>query len=420
MNRFTSIWGTMTRTVLSGVAPVALALTTLSAQAADEATVQRGEYLARAADCVACHLDENGGKPFAGGRGFKLPFGMLYSPNITPDKETGIGTWSDDDFVSAMQEGVGKDGKHYYPAFPYTSYTLMSREDILAIKAYLFSLEPIRQPNKENDISFPFNQRWGMMFWNMMFNPNERFEPDPSQSAEWNRGAYLVEGAGHCGECHTPRNIFQARDSSRNLGGAVIQGWKAYNISGDQKTGIGAWPDEALASYLSTGHAEGYGVAAGPMAEAVNHSLRFLTPEDIRAMVVYLKSVPSQPYGLMRPEPKALSSDTPAKGNNPLGQKVFANACVSCHLWDGSGRQSTFAALSGLRTVNDPEATNLVQVLLGGDKLENPHGDHFMPGFARGYSNQELAAVTNFVLEHFGHAQGEMTAEEIEKRRHPE
>ena len=242
------------------------------------------------------------------------------------------------------------------PAFPYTSYTLMPREDILAIKAYLFSLEPVNQPNRENDIGFPFNQRWGIALWNLLFLDDERFEPDPQQSAQWNRGAYLVEGPGHCGECHTPRNFMQAKQSSKALGGATIQGWAAWNITGDEQSGIGGWPDDALAAYLATGVAPGYGVAGGPMAEVVNHSLRHLTSEDIQAMVVYLKSVPAQPADVKRPEARSLANQPPAESEHPLGQKLFADACASCHQWDGSGRQSDYAALRGLRTLSDPQA----------------------------------------------------------------
>ncbi|WP_106476434.1 c-type cytochrome [Phytohalomonas tamaricis] len=394
----------------------AAAVLPAQAQDAEQSQIERGEYLARAGDCVACHITE-GGKPFAGGLAFELPFGTLYSPNITPDKETGIGDWSDDDFVNAMQKGVGKDGKHYYPAFPYTSYTLMPREDILAIKAYLFSLEPVHQPNRDNDIGFPFNQRWGMMFWNWMFNDNERFKPDPEQSAEWNRGAYLVEGLGHCGECHTPRNLFQARDSSKALAGAEIQGWKAWNITSDDEHGIGAWPDEALASYLSAGHAEGYGVAGGPMAEVVNHSLRFLTPEDINAMVVYLKSVEPQSEGIKRPPLKQLEASVPQQTDHPLGRKLFADTCVSCHSWDGNGRQTPYAALKGLRTVHDPEALNLIQILLDGDALHTANGNYVMPSFGEAYSNEELAELSNFVLEHFGEVEGQLDAKTVEERR---
>ncbi|MHB0777544.1 c-type cytochrome [Halomonas sp. WWR20] len=381
-----------------------------------QSLIERGEYLTRAADCLACHVTEEG-KPYAGGVAFELPFGTLYSPNITPDEETGIGTWSDDDFVNAMQKGVGKDGKHYYPAFPYTSYTLMSRDEILAIKAYLFSLEPIHQPNRENDIGFPFNQRWGMMFWNWLFNDDERFEPDPAQSDEWNRGAYLVQGPGHCGECHTPRNLFQATDDAKALAGTTIQGWRAWNITGDPESGIGAWPDEALAAYLATGHAEGYGLAGGPMAEAVNHSLRHLSESDIQAIVTYLKSVPAQPSDVTRPPERELASGVPADTAHPLGLKVFADACASCHLWDGSGRQGPYAALRGLRTVNDPQGTNLVRILIEGGELHTEQGEASMPSFDEGYSDEELAAVSNFVLSHFGSVEGKLDAETLAERR---
>ncbi len=385
------------------------------AQPADTELIRRGEYLARAADCIACHVTE-GGKPYAGGLPIKMPFGTLYSTNITPDKETGIGDWSDDDFVRAMQKGVGKDGKHYYPAFPYTSYTLMPREDILAIKAYLFSLEPVNQPNRENDIGFPFNQRWGMALWNFFFLDDERFEPDPEQSPEWNRGAYLVEGPGHCGECHTPRNLFQAR-SSKNLAGSTIQGWNAWNITGDEQSGIGGWPDDALERYLATGLAEGYSVAGGPMAEVVNHSLRHLTSEDIRAMAVYLRSVPAQEAKVKRPPPRELAAEAPTQTPQPLGQKLFADACVSCHLWDGSGRQSPYASLRGLRTIHDPEGLNLVQIILQGDVLHGPDGDHAMPAFDRHFTDPEVAAISNFVLNHFGGLDATLNEQQIRERR---
>ena len=406
------------RRSLRGLLGAALAMTAAGApaQETDPALIARGEYLTRAADCLACHITE-GGKPYAGGLPVKMPFGTLYSTNITPDKETGIGNWSDDEFVEAMQQGVGPDGKHYYPAFPYTSYTLMPREDILAIKAYLFSLEPVAQPNRENDIGFPFNQRWGIALWNLLFLDDERFEPDAGQSEQWNRGAYLVEGPGHCGECHTPRHLLQARSGSRALGGATIQGWAAWNITGDEQSGIGNWPDEALASYLATGVAPGYGVAGGPMAEVVNHSLRHLTAEDIQAMVVYLKSVPGQPAEVKRPENKALANEPPADSRHPLGQKLFADACASCHQWDGSGRQSDYASLRGLRTLNDPQGLNLVQVILNGDALHGPSGHHLMPAFSRHFNDREVSALSNFMLAHFGSQPGDLTPEAIAERR---
>jgi mono/diheme cytochrome c family protein len=216
--------------------------------------------------------------------------GTLYSTNITPDAETGIGNWSDDEFVRALHEGVGKGGKHLYPAFPYTSYALMTRSDVLAIKAYLFSLKPIKYTPPPNTISFPFNQRYLMLFWNALFKPAHRFQPNTDQSADWNRGAYLVEALGHCGDCHTSRNILFGLNNHRKFAGATLQGWKAYNITPDPAWGIGSWSGEQLQGYLSGGHADGRGSAGGPMAEVVDNSLNFLSDTDILAMVTYIKS----------------------------------------------------------------------------------------------------------------------------------
>jgi mono/diheme cytochrome c family protein len=256
--------------------------------------VQRGEYLAKAADCVACHT-AHGGKPFAGGLPFKLPFGTMYATNITADRETGIGDWSDDDFVNALQKGVGKGGKHLYPSMPYTSYTGLSRDDALAIKAYLFSLPPVRQANRPNSLAFPFNIRWSMTFWNLVFLKDKRFTPDPALSAQENRGAYLATALGHCGECHTPRNIGFAMKAHHALAGAELQGWRAWNLTADKTYGVGDWSDAQLNSYLSIGRADGRGAAAGPMGEAIENSLQYLTPEDTAALVAYLRSTWPRP-----------------------------------------------------------------------------------------------------------------------------
>jgi len=187
--------------------------------------VARGEYITRAADCFACHTVP-GGKPFAGGRAFTLPFGVLYSPNITPDQSTGIAGYSDDDWVRLLHDGVGRDGKYLYPAMPYTSYTQMTREDALAVKAYLMSLPPVPAKVPDNQIRFPFNQRWGIFFWNFLNNPDRRFQTDDSKSAEYNRGGYLVDALGHCGECHTPRNFMMGLKDSKKLAGAAVEGWQ--------------------------------------------------------------------------------------------------------------------------------------------------------------------------------------------------
>jgi mono/diheme cytochrome c family protein len=385
--------------------------------------VARGEYLTRAADCVACHTAP-GGKPFAGGMAFPLPFGSLYSTNITPDKDTGIGAWSDEDFVKALHEGVGRDGKHLYPAFPYTSYTLMTRSDVLAVKAYLFSLKPVRNRPPASDISFPFNQRYLIWFWNGLFSPGQRFQPNTGQTPEWNRGAYLVEALGHCGECHTPRNLLYGLSPGRKFAGAIINGWKAYNITSDPAWGIGAWSDAQLTDYLSSGHAEGRSSAAGPMGEAVENSLRFLGEDDIRAMTAYLKSVPAirDSAGLAAvPTPPAQVHAANAAGSDGSGQslglRVFEGACASCHNFDGSGAVSVYASLAGNRTVNDAAAVNATQAILQGARLRTAHGEVFMSAFGTAYSDAEIAAVLNYVTGRFGANTSAIKPDEVAKRR---
>ncbi|MDF2116578.1 cytochrome c [Roseiarcaceae bacterium H3SJ34-1] len=376
--------------------------------------VKRGEYLARAADCLPCHT-QGKATPYSGGRPFELPFGTIYSANITPDRDTGIGSYSDDEFVSALQSGVGRGGKHLYPAMPYTSYTLLSRDDILAIKAYLFSLTPARAQAPENTLMFPFNQRWGMIAWNLAFHRDARWAPDASKSAEWNRGGYLVEGLGHCGECHTPRTLAQNVDKSQALAGTLTQGWKAYNITSDGQSGIGGWSDDAIAAYLASGHAPGHSSASGPMGEVIENSLRYLTPEDIKSMVVYLRTVAP----IRNAPPITTTVSTAPTGAASLGQRLFASECANCHSWDGTGSQSPYADLVGSRTVNDPGGTNLLAVLIEGAQYHFPRETTFMPPFARGHSNDEIAAVANFVSATFGNNTARVSAADVMKARSP-
>src|SRR5277367_6839015 len=260
-------------------------------------TVARGEYLAKAADCVACHTVAGSDKGFAGGVGFRLPFGTIYSSNITADPDSGIGSWSDEEFVRAVREGVRNDGQHLYPAFPYPAYTGLSRDDVLAIKAYLLSLPPIKQKNRANDLAFPFNQRWAMGFWNAAFFKSQRFMADPAKSPQWNSGAYLATALGHCAECHTPRNFGFGLEHGNELAGQELQGWRAYNITADVAHGVGSWSDAELAAYLKSGHAPGHASAAGPMGEAVSHSLQFMNDADVASLVAYLRSVPARAGG---------------------------------------------------------------------------------------------------------------------------
>lgn len=380
---------------------------------ADAAT--RGEYVARMADCEACHTAK-GGQPFAGGRAFVLPFGTIYTPNITPDPETGIGRWTDRQFVDAVHRGIAPDGSRYYPAFPYPSYTLLTDDDTLAIKAYLFSLAPVKQANRPNSFSFPYNQRWLMAIWAKLFNPDERFRPVPEQSPEWNRGAYLVEAAGHCGECHTPRNLMQALDQRQKFAGGVAEGWNAYNISADKESGIGDWSADELAAYLSAGHAKGRGAASGPMGEAVELSLSHLTRSDIDAIVTYVRSVPPVAGNLPRLAGPAPATPRLATLDNPIGQRVFQGNCAGCHEWTGTGAVREQAGLTGVRAVNDPSGANVALMVLHGSGTVWP-GHPLMPAFGKAYSDAEVAAVANYVTARFGAEHSRLTADDIARLR---
>ncbi|MDO9368461.1 MAG: cytochrome c [Sphingopyxis sp.] len=378
--------------------------------------VTRGEYLAHAADCVACHTVK-GGKPYAGGRAFVLPFGTIWTPNITPDRQTGIGAWSDAEFLKAMHEGIGRDGKRLYPAFPYASYALLSDDDVLAIRAYLATVAPVRQANRGDDFAFPFNQRWLMASWSFFYKPSGRFEPIAERSAEWNRGAYLVEAAAHCAECHSPRNLTQARDTRRSYAGGAAEGWNAYNITSDPVSGIGAWSDRQLADYLAKGHAAGRGAASGPMEEAVRLSLSKLDPSDIRAMIVYLRSVP--PIRSSRsPAMARAASALPAKGpeDNSEGKRIFEGACSSCHGWSGAGQLSGTAMLTGNRAVNDPTAANVALMILHGAGRPEASGA-YMPAFGKAYSDAEVAAVANYVTARFGASASRLSAADVKALR---
>jgi mono/diheme cytochrome c family protein len=390
--------------------------TGVPAELAGASLAARGEYLARAADCEACHT-RKGGQPFAGGRPFVLPFGTLYSPNITADAETGIGSWSDADFVRAVHRGIARDGTHLYPAFPYASYTYLTDNDITAIKAYLFSLPPVRASAPANTLVFPFNQRWLMAIWSALFNPDQRFKPNPAMSPQWNRGAYLAEALAHCGECHTPRNLMQALNQRRKYAGGIIQGWHAFNITSDKDSGVGAWTDAAISQYLSSGHATGHGSAGGPMGEAVQFSLRYLSAADVGALTAYLRSVPAimtrdVPAKLAGPAPESHAQGVTARLDH-RGKEIFEGACIGCHAWTGIGPLTPYATLTGARALNDPSAMNVVQVLLGGERRGTDPANPFMPSFQGAYSDTEIAAVANYVVARFGSEPSNVTAAQV-------
>jgi mono/diheme cytochrome c family protein len=377
--------------------------------------IERGEYLARAADCGPCHTAD-GGAPFAGGRAFVLPFGTLYSTNITPDKDTGIGNYADADFLNVLHKGVGRGGTKLYPAMPFASYTSMTDADAQAIKAYLFSLTPVHAPTPANTLNFPFNQRSLMGVWALLFNPDKRFEPRTERDAQWNRGAYLAETLGHCGECHTPRNLLQSLDNRHKFSGALQAGWRAYNITTDPKSGIGAWSESDLAHYLAVGHADGRGTATGPMGEVVDHSLQYLTSGDIAAMVAYLRSTPALASDL--PEPKASPApfshaEGVAANADTRGKAVYAGACAGCHDWTGISPVIPYASLIGARSVNDPTATNVVQIILTGAQRHAADTGAVMPAFGGAYSDVEIASLANYVTARFGAQPSAVTAQNI-------
>jgi mono/diheme cytochrome c family protein len=384
--------------------------------------VARGQYLADAADCLACHTAE-GGQAFAGGRALSTDFGTIYTPNISPDVETGIGGWSDEDFLRAVHEGIDEDGERLYPAFPYAAYTYLTDDDVLAIKAYLFSQPAVRNVPPENTLRFPYDQRWLMRIWAMLYNPNTRFEPVADRSSAWNRGAYLVEALGHCGDCHTPRTPLQSLDNRRKFAGGFAEGWRAYNISSHETSGIGDWSADDLERYLKTGRAENRGSAFGPMAEAVHLSFAKMTDSDLAAIVEYIRSVPpvdtpDLPAPKMEPADLDPLRGVPA-GENPRGLEIFSGACAGCHGWTGHNDLVPHSTFTGSRAVNDPTATNVALAILNGaSSLASPDGAvATMPAFGSIYTDDDVAAVANYVIARFGAAPSSITADEVARLR---
>jgi mono/diheme cytochrome c family protein len=368
--------------------------------------IERGQYLAAAADCTACHTMP-GGDAYAGGVAFELPFGTLYSSNLTPDAQTGIGGWSDDEFVNAVRAGIGRGGRHLYPAHPYTTYSGMARNDVLAIKAYLDSLSPVQHAVPNPTLTFPYSQRGLMTLWNAFFQPDVGYQPDAAHDARWNRGAYLANALGHCGECHTPRNVAYALKRGQALSGAITRGWKAYDITA---TGLAHWSAADLDRYLATGHATGHGSTVGPMKEVVLYSTAQLTPDDRAALVEYLLAGRSGEVAA-QPAPQSVANA------QSLGASLYAGACAGCHALTPSPVAASFADLTGASTVRDPAGTNLLKLLAEG----SPHGEGVglaMPAFGEGYSAAERAALANYVLAQWGGLPPALTAKDAQAAEH--
>jgi mono/diheme cytochrome c family protein len=382
----------------------------------------RGRYLAHAADCEACHTAE-GGKPFAGGRAFQTDFGTIYSPNITSDAKTGIGSWTDAQFLTALHEGRDDEGEHLYPAMPFAAYTYLTDQDVMAIKAFIFSVPAVSNVAPPNTLRFPYNRRELMAIWALLYNPNRRFEPVADRTPNWNRGAYLVESLGHCGDCHTPRNLLQALNNRKKFGGGMAEGWRAYNLSSDADSGIGNWTKDELQQYLSTGHSMNRGSAFGPMAQAVHLSFQNLTPSDLGAIAEYVRSVPAVASSDL-PAPKLVraslipgdeetSDDTLTAGRN-----LFAGTCSGCHSWTGVSDFVPYTTLTGTRAVNDPTATNVaLAVLRGASPLPAAGAIATMPAFGSIWNDDQIAEVSNYVIARFGAHPSSITAEEVAKLR---
>ncbi|GJD51638.1 hypothetical protein OPKNFCMD_4393 [Methylobacterium crusticola] len=383
---------------LGSVSLAVLALGGARAQGADPDLVKRGELLATAGDCVACHTAP-GGKLLAGGYYLTFPLGLgkVATPNITPDKETGIGDWSDEDFRRLMQDGITRSGSYIYPAMPFPWYTRVSTEDIRAIKAYLFSLAPVSAPRKPNDLVFPLNldiSREGLLGWRLAFFTNKRFEPDPARSPQINRGAYLVQGLGHCGACHNGSKLVGTSQWAGYLEGGTTDQWFAPNLSGDDKEGLGAWTEDQLFTYLKTGAASGRaGVAAGPMRQVIDESLSKLPDDDVRAIAVYLKTLPAKSTYEER-TPSAFDQSAPP------GSQAYLSHCVSCHRQDGKGVPGAFPALAGNGAVLAQGPETVIRVILGGLSARGEYAA--MPAVGAGMTDEEVAQVTNYVRQSFG------------------
>lgn len=363
---------------------------------ATDAQIKHGAYMARAADCIACHT-EPGGEPYTGGLRMDTPFGPIYSSNITPDDETGIGLWTQEEFYQALHDGVGRHHKYLYPVMPFSFYTKMTREDVDAIYGYLKSLKPINKPPKRNKLRFPFNVRLTMIGWRELFFDEGTYVKDQTKSAEWNRGAYLVEGPGHCSACHSPRNIMGAIEEGKQFTGAEVDHWFALNITSDLRSGIGDWSVNELAEFLRTGTNAKKTTALGPMAEVVHDSLSHLTDTDIRAMGVYLKSIkPVDTADETVPMEVAITSAAWRKE----AALIYLDNCAACHQAKGAGIPDVFPPLRGNPVVNASSPDNLMQVVLKGIPKQGKYIP--MPSFASRLSDQQIADVLNYVRTSWG------------------
>jgi mono/diheme cytochrome c family protein len=359
------------------------------------AQLRLGQSLVRAGDCVSCHMRE-GGEPLSGGLGLKTPFGVIYSSNITPDRDTGIGAWTDEQFDAALRRGIRPNGSRLYPAMPYTAYTKMSRDDVQAIHAYLNTVIPVRNAVVANTLPFPFNIRASMRVWNALYFSQGDYKPDNKQSAEWNRGAYLVDGPGHCGACHTPKTFLGGDKTDRHLRGGYLQGWSAPDITGDPRLGLGAWSTADLVAYLKSGHNR-VSAATGPMAEVISLSTEHMTDPDLKAIATYLKSLSGN-----QEQPQPLPKDNPAM---VAGAAIYRDQCSACHGLDGKGVAELFPSIADSSMVKSDDPSTSIRIVLRGARSVGTRAQPTAPGMPS-YGSQlddaQIAAVLTYMRNNWG------------------
>lgn len=406
--RFT-VWATLAAALT--IAPVAAARAG-DADQQDFTQIERGRYLSILSDCASCHTVPGSGQPFAGGRPIATPFGNVIASNITPDTETGIGGWTDEEFDNAVRSGLRPDGSGLYPAMPYNAYARMSREDVRAIRAYLATVTPVRNPVVSDQLPFPFNIRAVMRVWNALFFDRGEFKPDHTQSAEWNRGAFLVAGPGHCGACHTPKNALGGDEASEFLQGGLVDGWFAPNITNDRVGGLGAMSIEDVAVLLKTGHNRLTAISDGPMGEVVELSTSQFLDADLRAIATYLKSLPGTG-----------STDValPASDQRVLaGQSIYRDACSACHGLDGKGVPSLFPSLAQSPSVRARNPVSAIRVILSGVRsvgtAQEPTAPA-MPAYGWQLDDVQVAAVLTYIRNAWGSAAAAVSPDAVRKER---
>ncbi|MFJ4064259.1 c-type cytochrome [Pseudomonas sp. NPDC089996] len=394
----------------------------LSSEHIDPALVSRGEYVARLSDCVACHSLPDG-KPFAGGLAMATPLGTIHATNVTPDRETGIGNYSLADFDRAVRHGVAPGGRRLYPAMPYPSYAKLSNDDVQALYAFFMNgVQPAHQPNIPSDIPWPLNLRWPIALWNGLFAADTPYSAKPAQDALWNRGAYIVQGPGHCGSCHTPRGLAfneKALDEAGTpfLAGALLDGWYAPSLRNDHNTGLGRWSEAEIVQFLKTGRNR-HAVVYGSMTEAFNNSTQFMSDEDLGAIARYLKSLPGDPQRDGAPwQYQAVSAD--ARLASP-GAHTYVTRCATCHGLDGKGQAEWMPPLAGATSALARENASAINITLNGSQRIVAAGlpdAYRMPAFREQLSDQEIADVLSFVRSTWGNAGGAVDAQAVGKLR---